>query len=259
MNRRNFSTGACGAALTAAAHAAPRRKAVLEVCHFKLRNTFDGQTQRTSGFLEKSWMPAVKRAGAGVVGAFGNLIAPDSPFLMTLASFPSLAALEEAWTRMDSDKAYQKDLEAYAALPGLGYMRMERSLLRGFDSMPDIEVPPTEGRKSVRIFELRVYESNNPVTLKRKMKMFDDGEIDIFRRVGMVPVFFGETITGRNMPNLAYMVGFDDLAGREKCWGAFGQDPEWKKMRVLPGLTDPEVVSNISNSILRALPFSEIR
>jgi hypothetical protein len=42
-------------------------------------------------------------------------------------------------------------------------------------------------------------------------------------------------------------------------WRAFGKDPEWVKLRVQPGLTDPEIVANISNVILRPLPFSGMR
>jgi hypothetical protein len=89
--------------------------------------------------------------------------------------------------------------------------------------------------------------------------MFDDGEIAIFRRLGMSPVFFGQTLIGGNMPSLTYMLAFDNLAAREKAWQAFSQDAEWQKMRVQPGLSDAEIVSNISNSILRPLPGSDIR
>jgi hypothetical protein len=89
--------------------------------------------------------------------------------------------------------------------------------------------------------------------------MFDDGEIAIFRRLGLTPVFFGQTLIGANMPNLTYMLAFDNLAAREKAWQAFAQDPEWQKLRAQPGLSDAEIVSNISNSILRPLPGSDIR
>ena len=75
----------------------------------------------------------------------------------------------------------------------------------------------------------------------------------------MLPVFFGETLIGRNMPNLTYMLAYDDWDARDKVWKTFGADPEWQKLRSTPGLTDPEIVSNISNAILRPLPFSPIR
>jgi hypothetical protein len=75
----------------------------------------------------------------------------------------------------------------------------------------------------------------------------------------MQPVFFAETFVGQRMPNLVYMLSFDNLAAREKLWQAFGADPEWQKLRSQPGFNDQENVSNISNSILRPLPFSDIR
>ena len=89
--------------------------------------------------------------------------------------------------------------------------------------------------------------------------MFDDAEIGIFRRLGMTPVFFGQTLIGRSLPNLSYMLAFDDLAARERLWRSFGADAEWQKLRVQPGLSDAEIVSSISNTILRPLPFSPIR
>jgi len=139
------------------------------------------------------------------------------------------------------------------------YVRMDSALLRAFDSIPGIEVPPGGAKRAPRIFELRTYESPNVKASKTKIKMFDDAEIKIFRRCGMLPVFFGETLIGRNLPNLTYMLAYDDLAARDKVWKAFGADAEWQKLRSTPGLTDPEIVSNISNAILRPMPFSAIR
>jgi hypothetical protein len=55
------------------------------------------------------------------------------------------------------------------------------------------------------------------------------------------------------------MLAFDDLSHREQAWKAFAGDPEWQKLRATPGLSDAEIVSNISSAILRPLPFSPIR
>ncbi len=260
MNRRTFVGAAVGAGLASgSAGAAKTKSSVFELRILRLRNSPDNQRQRLSEFFQKSLAPAARRAGLGPIGVFSSAIAPDGPFLAWLWSFPSLAAFDEAGEKLAADKQFAKEAEAFNALPGLSYVRLDSSLLRGFDSMPAIEAPPTEGRRAPRIFELRTYESNNSATLRRKMKMFDDGEIGIFRRLGMAPVFFGQTIVGRNMPSLVYMLGFDDLASREKLWRAFGADPEWQKMRATPGLSDAEIVSNISSVILSPLPFSDIR
>ena len=77
---------------------------------------------------------------------------------------------------------------------------------------------PAAKNGTARIFELRTYEAPNDKALARKIKMFGDGEIDIFRRCGMLTVFFGQTIVGSRMPNLTYMLAYDDLAARDKTW-----------------------------------------
>jgi hypothetical protein len=136
---------------------------------------------------------------------------------------------------------------------------MESSLLRAFDGYPSIVPPPDDGKRPARLFELRQYESNNTGTLKRKVKMFHDGEIGAFQRAGGQPVFFGETFVGPRQPNLTYMLSYEDLPGRDKVWKAFGADPEWQKLRVMPGLSDAEIVSNITNYLVSPLPFSQIR
>jgi hypothetical protein len=259
MTRRKFSLAASGLALTAALPAAnPVSRSILELRWLKMRTNPENQMQRTTEFLRAA-APVLKRSGASQVGFFGSVIADESPFILELAAFPSLAAMEAAREKMAADKDYLQARDAYNAAPGLGFERMESSLLRCFEGMPQVDPPPSEGTRAPRIFELRMYESNNAFTLGRKIKMFNEGEIGIFKRLGMQPVFYAETLIGAKMPNLVYLLSFDNLAAREKLWQAFGADPEWQKLRVQPGFSDAENVSNISNSILRPLPFSDIR
>lgn len=246
---------AAGAA--AQGQTASKPRSILELRTYKMRNTLDQMPRRTTSYFEKSFVPMVKREGATAVGVFASMVAPDSPFLMTLTSWPSMAAWDESFAKASQDQEYLKQREAFHK-DGLGYVRYEVTLMRGFPTFPGIEVPQA-GSGGSRIYEIRVYESNNPVTLARKIRMFDEGEIDLFRKFGMVPVFFGQTIAGRNMPNLTYMVGFPSMGERDKIWGAFAGSPEWKKMSSQPGVSDAEVVSNISNYIVRPLAFSDIK
>jgi hypothetical protein len=247
---------------SAAASAAPgdAPPALIEMIRFQLRNSPDNQSQRMTEFLSKIFAPALKRAGAGPLGFFSPVIAPDSPFLMALITYPRVrGAWESTNEKLAQDAEYLKDAGAWLAQPGLHHQRAENSLLRAFRGMPTVEPPPVAEGRAPRIFELRTYESNNRATLARKIDMFEKGEIALFRKCGLLPVFFGDTIVGRNVPNLTYMVAFDDLAAREANWKAFGGSPEWQKMRSTPGWEDAQIVSNISNIILRPLPFSDIR
>lgn len=259
MQRRHLLAAAAGAAVAGpTALSAPVKGAILELRRYQLRNSSDNMQKRTTDFLKDAYQAAAQRAGATVTGFFGSVVGPESPFLLALTSYPSLAAMETANGKMADDRAYQTALEQYNR-GGLGYVRMESSLLRAFEAMPAIEVPPVEGRQSPRLFELRTYESNNLTTLQRKIRMFAEGEIAIFRKAKMIPVFFGETIVGPNMPNLTYMLAYDDMTAREQVWKNFASSPEWEKLRSQPGLSDAEIVSNISNMFLRPLPFSAIR
>jgi hypothetical protein len=259
MDRRNFFKVSAGAALAAPGLAAVGTNAIIEMRYVRMRNSSDNQVQRNTEFAGKHLFPALERAGIGPVGSFLSMIAADGPFMLNVLSYPSLGAMEVSYKKLRADREFQKGLAAFNSLPGLNYVRMEGSLLHAFDSIPNIEIPPQDGKRGPRVFELRTYESNNGRTLRRKVKMFNDAEIAIFRRCGILPVFFGETIVGRNMPNLTYMVAYDDLAARERAWRTFGSDPEWKKLRAMPEYSDAEIVSNVSNAILRPLPFSPIR
>ncbi len=240
------------------AEAADTKPQYIQLVKIRMRNTTDSMVQRTTEFFGKAWLPAAMRAGVSKSGAFNALIAADSPFLLLVLQFPSMSAWEGMREKMAADKEYTKARDTYGAGP-LGYVRYESSLLRGFSSFPAIEVPEALPGGKSRIFEIRTYESNNSLTLTKKIGMFDNGEIAIFRKVGMAPIFFGETVMGQNMPNLTYMIGYQDLAERDRVWSAFASSPEWAKLRATPGLSDGEVVSNISNMMVRPTAFSGIK
>jgi hypothetical protein len=244
--------------MSISAQGADTKQSIIELVYLRMRNTQDAMTQRTNDFLSKALLPALQKAGGGPIGAFGSVIGEGSPFTLVVIQFPDAAAWESADRKLGEDEDLAKAAEMYYRGP-LQYIRVETTLLRGFSTMPAIEVPPVRSDKKTRVFELRTYESNNHWTLARKIRMFNEGEIALFRKLNMMPVFFGEAIAGRNLPNLTYMLAYDDLAAREKAWSTFVSHPEWEKMKSQPGVSDAEIVSNISNSILRPLPFSAIR
>ena len=228
----------------------------LELKTWRLHNTAEDQTKRVADYLQHGLMPALERNGSKLAGAFANVIGPDGPYYMTLTQYSSLAAMQETLTKIAGDGAHRDELQKLGSGPGLPFVRVESSLLRSFDVMPQVDMGASGQTGASRIFELRTYESQNFATLTRKVGMFNNGEAQIFQRLGMRPVFFGETIVGPRQPNLMYMLSYDNLAAHDKLWGAFGSDPEWKKLSKQPGFSDAEIVENISNVILRPLPFS---
>ncbi|HEY7235210.1 MAG TPA: NIPSNAP family protein, partial [Gemmatimonadaceae bacterium] len=112
------------------------------------------------------------------------------------------------------------------------------------------------GTATSRIYEMRTYESHSDRAALNKLKMFNAGEVPIFRRAGLTPVFFGETLIGSQMPSLTYMVTFADMTARDKAWAAFSNDPEWKSLSADAQYRDN--VSAISDIILRPTGYSQI-
>ncbi|HVD92890.1 MAG TPA: NIPSNAP family protein [Vicinamibacterales bacterium] len=219
------------------------------------------EPRRLADFLQGAAIPALNRAGHKPVGVFEVVTGLPTPtvFVMTpCSSMESVVSLEAA---LDKDEAF-----ASAAVPYMdgspadpAYVRQDVSLLGAFPKFPHIEVPAATATKGPRLFELRTYESHSEKAHRAKVKMFSEmGEIEIFRRAGLTPVFFSRTLAGPRMPSLVYMLVHENMAGREKSWDAFRNDPDWKKLSATPGYTDPEIVSNITTVLLRPAAYSQV-
>jgi NIPSNAP len=257
MDRRQLLAGFSASVLMSAQGRPEQSPSYLELRVWQLHNTAEGQSGRVSDYLKNGLGPALARAGAKLAGTFSTVIGPESPSIYTLSQYASLSAMQEAFGKLQGDAEHSRELEKLGAGQGLPFVRVESSLLRSFDAMPQAEI--SQGGSHPRVFELRTYESQSFLTLQRKVGMFNSSEAKIFERLGFRPVFFGETIVGPKQPNLKYMLSYESLSARDALWKSFGSDPEWKKLSSQPELKDAEIVANISNVILAPLPFSEIR
>lgn len=247
------------------ATAAETERTFLELATWRLHNSDESQLKRVSDYLEAGRFPALTRAGAlsgnvaKPIAALTNLIGPDGPAILTITQYASLAAMQQTIAALDSDTAHLKALDALSSGPGLPFVTVESTLLQSLTVIPSAILPSDAATRSPRIFELRIYQSQSWPARQKKATMFNSGEIGIFQRLGMRPVFIGESVIGPRQPNITYMLSFDSLAEREKHWQAFGSDPEWKKLSAPSELKDAQIVANISNLILRPLPFSPLR
>jgi hypothetical protein len=268
MTRRKFLKSSVAVAGATGLHAAlaeePAAKPVKtspEFYELRLYHLRRGpKTKLFDDFFRDASLPAMNRAGIGPVGVFTVMFGPDSPTYYVLMPHASLESFATATDRFRDDADYQKLGKDFITAPASDptYIRVESSLMVAFETIPKLEVPAQAKAKKPRVFELRTYESHSKRANKKKIEMFNKGEIEIFRRTGLAPVFFGETLIGSKLPNLAYMLVFDDMAARDKNWGTFATDPEWKKLSNTPGYTDAEIVSNISNIFLRPTAYSQI-
>lgn len=209
-------------------------------------------------FVGAAAIPAMNRAGVAKVGAFTIVYGENAPTLLLALVHPSLESVVTLRERLAADAEYARAGSAVldAPMSDPAFVRVESSLLRAFASMPAVEPSAAVGTKTSRIYELRTYESHNDKAALNKLKMFNAGEVPIFRRTGLTPVFFGETVVGAKMPSLNYMLTFPDMAARDAAWSAFSKDPDWKTLSGDPQYKDN--VSAISDIILRPTPYSQI-
>lgn len=227
---------------------------------YELRTyTLKDQTQQNmvEQYFQNAAIPALNRIGSKTVGVFTELKPEGQSKLYVLIPFESMEDFIRTEEKLARDNTYLEAGAAYLNAPATSpaYERIESSFLRAFEHMPKIEVP---GKKA-RIFELRRYESASESAGKKKIEMFNhEGEIDIFKRVGLTPVFFGETLIGALRPNLTYMLTYDDMEAHDRNWKAFGSDPDWKRISAIPEYADAKIVSHITSIFLTPTDFSQI-
>ena len=228
--------------------------------YYELRKYEIETEQQKSGFdrfVADAAIPALNRLGIGPVGVF----CPQegiSPIyvLMPHGSIESVNTLMERLMEDSEFLAKGSDfIDAPAGAPA--YKNLEVSLHRAFEGMPRLE-RPTDAPG--RIFQLRIYESPSEKTGLKKIEMFNTAEIAIFRKVGLHPIFFGQTLAGAKMPNLTYMLGFKDMEESRAAWKAFGGDPDWQRLRAMPEYADRAILreKGITNIYLKPASYSQI-
>lgn len=267
MRRRTLLGGVSGAlgtklAFAQASGSAEGGEAPVDFYELRTYHVRIGE-QKTAldGHLRDAALPAWNRLGIRPVGVFETMVGPEIPKVHLLLTHPGVESVATLAGRLETDDEYKKAAADWLGRPASAppYDRFETSLLRAFPNVPHVEVPEAARTGKPRIFELRTYEGHSEAAHSKKMDMFTKmGELEIFRRAGLVPVFFGKTLVGRRLPNFVYMLTYADLLAREQAWRSFGGDPEWKTLAKTPGYTDPEILSNLTSLLLRPAAFSQI-
>ncbi|TSD66494.1 NIPSNAP family containing protein [Inquilinus sp. KBS0705] len=264
MKRRSFVksslVGGAAAAILPAVSNAANINANMDQEYYELRAySLKSETQQAlvEDYLKNAAIPALNRLGVKHVGVFTELQPAGQTKIFVLTPYNSLDHFNSVNDKLVKDAAYISKGAAYLNAPATApaYERIESSLLKAFTHAPKLIAP----EQKTRIFELRQYQSASEAAGKKKIEMFNDqGEIDIFKRLGFNPVFWGETIIGPLRPNLTYMVTFDDLDAKATHWKAFGGDPQWKKISAVPEYADALLVNKITSTMLQPASYSQI-
>ena len=263
INRRRFlQTSAALAAVAGAKDALgadQHGKGTQEFYELRVYRTPDADKQKKAdNYLETALVPALGRMGLDRVGVFTNIDEPADHSIYALIPYPTLDRFAGLNPTLLADEKYQAASKEHFAVPQDDpvFTRIQSRFYKAFAGMPVIEMPKQTAGKKPRMFELRIYESHTEEKAALKVDMFNSGEIQVMRDTDLGPVFFGEALIGDDVPNLTYMLSAADREAHKAHWKAFGEHPEWNRMKAMPKYAD--TVSNITNIFLKPTGYSQI-
>lgn len=212
--------------------------------------------------LDKCWIPFLNGYGVPKVGVFTvnrELHEGDKNYdkkydlaVYTYEAHRTLESIRDFDPRAAKEISTECMINPSTATALCDEMRSE--LLFAFPHCPKLEAPTLSPD---RIIQYRRYHSTNLDRNYAKLRMFDvRGELDLFRRCGMAPVFFAETLIGECMPNIAYALSFENDEARKKAWATFIGSDEWKTMKVEEEFKD--TATKILNLFLKPSQGSQI-
>jgi hypothetical protein len=259
MKRRTFIKNAPAAALGTGilpAFSSPndiladREFYELRVYHLKS----GGKLNVYNNYLSKAVIPAMNALGINNIGIFTEWGRTDPPKLYMLIPYTSPDQLYTVPQKMAEQSVYKENAAEYLGTDpnSPNYTRIESSFMVAFSGIPAMKVPA----QPERVFELRNYESFSEEAGMRKIAMFNKGELDIFYKTALNPVFFGEVLIGQNLPSLTYMLVFKDVAERDANWEKFIAHPDWKKMSGMPEYAN--TVSQVNRTFLVPTAYSQV-
>ena len=229
-----------------------------EFYEIRIYRVFDFEKQNLlETWMRVALMPALGRLGISNVGVFRNLGDPNDHSQFMVIPYESLEQFSQLNLKLAEDKEFSEASEAWfgQAMKDPIYHRVDSWITQAFDSIPKMEIPAFTGNPD-RVYELRLYESHNMDSARRKVKMFDDGETQLMRDTKLGPVFFGRTLAGPDSPNLIYLLGAESKEAHKAHWQAFIKSDGWKAIKDLPEYAD--TVSKIQNWNLKPTDFSQL-
>lgn len=220
------------------------------------------QEQNVDNYLQQAFLPTLHRAGWKNIGVFKPIesdTANAGKRILVLLPARSLEALAQLPQTLQNDQQYNTAGQDYQNatndLPP--YQRMEIAWLSAFSGHPTLVTPTLQTPKSERVYELRSYESATEKLHINKVHMFNVAdEIALFHKLGFNAIFYSSVLSGPRMPNLIYMIAFDNIAAREAHWKTFVDAPEWKKMTALPEY-QAKNISHIDSYLLHPTNYSD--
>ncbi len=225
-----------------------------EIYELRVYDMQFGASSILHDYFKDALIPALNREGVENVGAFEETGEALPKKIYLLIPYKNMQAYLEVADALEKDDQFKSAAQAYWNTPSnkIPFERYETRFIKSTWGFPNLVKP----EDVLNQFELRIYESSNEDALRRKLKMFNENEFEIFDAVGLQPVFFGKNISGDQMPSLTYMLAFKDKEEHNEAWSKFGQHPDWQRISNMEEFAN--TVSDITRVFLKSLPYSQL-
>jgi hypothetical protein len=236
------------------------QKEIYEMRIYKMKT--DEQIKTTDNYLENAYLPALHRIGIKQIGVF-KPISNDTAVIkeiIVIVPYISLDVWQRTGSVLESDQVYTNNAKAFedADSSNFPFIRIESTIMEAFPDQMRL-IPTTLKLTPGALYELRSYESPTEELHRVKVDMFNDGgEITLFKRLDFQSVFYANVLSGSHMPNLVYMVVFENAATREEHWKAFGNSKEWKTISTDPKYRNNISVSHIESILMHRTSYSDL-
>ncbi len=264
LSRRDFvktSLAASAAALAApASHASAPAAPSGEYIELRSYRIRPGASHGLlDAYLEGALIPALNARGVRAVGVFTETEPKDGVAVWVLIPHPSLESAAGVDASLNADPAVLAAGAKYLTSPTTAapaFDRIDSWLFLPFAGLPSLAVPALAAARKPRILELRIYESFSEVKALKKVAMFNAGEIGLMQDLNLSPVFYGQALLGRDLPQLTYLLCSPDLETHKKNWSAFLAHPVWLALKNDPQYAD--TVSKVTSRFMVPAAYSQI-
>ena len=187
-------------------------------------------------------------------GAFVPYKKEEKERRLLLFIYPDITTYHQVKRTIWDDTVFRKAAQPYfdKTAPNPAYFNFESFLCEAFDKVPSLLMPD----KNRTLFELRTYHSPNEEANQRKVAMFNKDEIDVFDKVGINSVCYGEVLAGPIMPAVMYLTWYKDEPTRNAAWDKFRAHPDWQRIKNLPEYA--YTATRNTSLLLSPLPYSQI-
>ena len=161
-----------------------------------------------------------KEFDIGMVGFWNDEIGASNQ-MTYITSFDSMADREEKWTAFGAHKPLN-EVRAETEVDG----PLVAQVINSFMTLTDYSPQPSF---KTSLQELRIYDAM-PGKMPDLNNRFKNHTMALFEKHGIENVAYWTDVVGTSN-RLTYMLGYPDLAGREKGWSGFQSDPAWQTAR----------------------------